>query len=147
MRVTTIPTPGDLRARLTALLARPPMAGVAAAYLFGSHAEGRAHRESDVDMAVLLDRAAYPTARERFDARLRLGGWLAAELRVPLVDVVVLNDAPPLLARRIVTVGERLACADGAAVHAFVRDVQLRAADVEPFVRRARRRILGTLRR
>lgn len=137
--------PGDVPERLRVLLARPPVSGVAAAYVFGSHAEGRAHRESDVDVAVLLDWTAYPTARERFDARLRLGGWLAAELRVPLVDVVVLNDAPPLLARHIVIRGHRLACADPAAAHAFVRAVQLRAADLEPFIRRARAAMLNTL--
>lgn len=146
MRERRSSTPGGVPARLTALLARPPVPGVGAAFLFGSHAEGRAHRESDVDVAVLLDWTTYPTARDRFEARLRLGGWLAAELSAPLVDVVILNDAPPLLARRIVTRGQRLACVDPAAAHAFVRDVQLRAADLEPFVRRARTVMLQALR-
>ena len=35
--------------------------GVVAVYLFGSHAAGRAHRESDVDIGVLLDRHMYST--------------------------------------------------------------------------------------
>lgn len=52
-------------------------AGLVSAYLFGSLAEGRAHRE--------------------------------------------------------------IFCSDAAADHAFVRDVQLRAADLEPFLRRLRR--------
>ena len=39
-------------------------AGVAAVYLFGSHAEGRAHRDSDVDVGVLLDPTRPATARE-----------------------------------------------------------------------------------
>jgi hypothetical protein len=55
------------------------------------------------------------------------------------VDVVVLNDAPPQFGRRIVTCGLRVVCADPEADHAFVRDVQLRAADLEPFLRRMRR--------
>ena len=41
-------------------------AGVQAAWLFGSHPEGRHHRDSDIDVAVLLARAGYPSARARF---------------------------------------------------------------------------------
>jgi predicted nucleotidyltransferase len=46
--------------------------GVVAPYLFGSVAAGRAHRESDVDIAVLLDWATFPTPAARFEARLRM---------------------------------------------------------------------------
>jgi hypothetical protein len=53
-------------------------------------------------------------------------------------DLVVLNDAPPGLGRQVVR-GRRLLCFDAEADHAFVRDVQLRAADLEPFLRRTRR--------
>ena len=35
--------------------------GVTSAYLFGSMANGRAHRESDVDVGLLLDRKLYRT--------------------------------------------------------------------------------------
>jgi predicted nucleotidyltransferase len=112
--------------------------GLVSAYLFGSHAEDRAHRESDVDVGVLLSRGARPTAAQRFEERVRLAALLGAELKRP-VDVVVLNDAPPGLGRRVVTRGVRLLCRDPEADHAFVRDVQLRAADLEPFLRRLRR--------
>jgi hypothetical protein len=61
--------------------------------------------------------------------------------------VVVLNDAPPLLGRRIVIKGRRVFCADAEADHAFVRDVQLRAADLEPFLRRMGQLKLDALRR
>lgn len=91
-----------------ALAAQPN--GVVSACLFGSHVEGRAHRESDI-------------------------------------DVVILNDAPPHLGRRIVTEGRRVFCADPEADLAFVRDVQLRAADLEPFLRRMRRLKLDGLAR
>ncbi|MFN8627424.1 MAG: nucleotidyltransferase domain-containing protein [Candidatus Binatia bacterium] len=115
-------------------------------YLFGSYSLGSAHRESDVDLGVLLRRAHYPTARERFEAGLQL----AVELRPAIrreVDVVVLNDAPPLFARRIVTAGQRVFCADPEADHAFVRDVQLRAADVAPFLRRMQQLKLAAIAR
>jgi predicted nucleotidyltransferase len=50
--------------------------GVVAAYLFGSHAAARAHRESDIDVGVLLDWARYPTRDARFEARVRIGSEL-----------------------------------------------------------------------
>jgi hypothetical protein len=53
----------DLDRRLTAALQGVEAEGVVSAYLFGSHAEARAHRESDVDVGVLLDRRAFPSAR------------------------------------------------------------------------------------
>jgi predicted nucleotidyltransferase len=121
--------------------------GVVSAYLFGSVADGRAHRESDLDIGVFLDWAIYPGIGERFEARLHLTGVLGAATRRNDVDVVILNDAPPQLARAIVTRGRRVFCADPAADHAFVRTTLLRAADLEPFLRRARRVKLTTLKR
>jgi hypothetical protein len=63
------------------------------------------------------------------------------------VDAVVLNDAPPHLARRIAVEGEPLFCSDAGAERAFRRDVQLRAADLEPFLRRMRQIKLEALAR
>ena len=111
--------------------------GILAAYLFGSHAAGRPHRESDVDVAVLLDRSL--DRQTRFAIRVRLASDLPSRLGAREVDVVVLNDAPPHFARRIVLEGKTVFCRDAEAAHAFRRDVQLRAADLEPFLRRTRR--------
>jgi hypothetical protein len=119
--------------------------GVVSAYLFGSHVAGRSHRESDVDVGVLLDWSAYPSRALRFDARVRLGSSLIAGLHRNEVDVVILNDAPPLLGRRVVTEGRRVFCCDHDADHAFVRDVQIRAADLEPWIRRTRRAKLAAI--
>jgi uncharacterized protein len=85
-------------------------AGVVSAYLFGSVAADRAHWESDIDLAVLLDRGVYPDAASRFDARLRLIGRCQSAVQRD-VDLVVLNDAPPTLARHIMTTGRRCCCA------------------------------------
>lgn len=120
---------------------------VLAAYLFGSMAAGRAHHDSDVDVALLLDWSALPTARHRFDARLRIGARLAAALHRDDLDLVILNDSPPHLAREIVTRGLRVRCADPEADHAFRRTAMLRAADLDPFLRRARRIKLAAIRR
>ncbi|MFY9823908.1 MAG: nucleotidyltransferase domain-containing protein [Thermoanaerobaculia bacterium] len=65
------------------------------AHLFGSRGRGDARPDSDWDVAVYLDPAL--ADHERFKLRCRL----AAELDdLGEVDVVVLNDAPPLLAHR-----------------------------------------------
>jgi hypothetical protein len=55
------------------------------------------------------------------------------------MDVVILNDVPPTLAARIVTTGTRAFFSDAELDHAFVRDSQLRAADLLPFLQRTRR--------
>jgi predicted nucleotidyltransferase len=141
------PSPDDLERRLSLALQRVEAEGVVSVYLFGSHAEGRAHRESDVDVGVLFDRRALPGARDRFEAGLRLSSQLQSSLSTRSVDLVVLNDAPPGLGRRVVSRGRRLVSFDAGADHAFVRDVQLRAADLEPFLQRARKLKLEALAR
>ncbi len=119
--------------------------GLVSAYVFGSIAEGREHRESDVDLGVLLDRRVYPSSAERFEVRLRLIPRLQASAGRE-VDLVILNDAPPHLARRIMSEGQRLVLVDAAADHAHRRLVLSRAADLEPFLRRARAVKIGAIR-
>lgn len=133
-------------AQLREYFAGRPDLGVASVYLFGSHALGRPHRESDVDLGVLL-RWDRRSSCDRFEERVRLTSELGHVLGVNEVDLMILNDAPPLLARRIVTEGRRLFLADPATDHAFVRDIQLRAADLAPFLERMRRIKLGALAR
>ena len=123
------------------------MRGVHAAWLFGSHCEGRSHRDSDVDVAVLLDHGCYPDARARFEARVAMTADLMAVLHLNEIDLVVLNDVPPHFARRIVLDGRCVHCADTEAEHAFRRDVQLRAADLAPFLDRMRRIKMAALSR
>jgi predicted nucleotidyltransferase len=137
----------DVEGALKRVLAHATLPGLVSAYLFGSHADGRVHRESDVDVGVLLDRRVFTDPAARFDERVRLAAWLIGELHANAVDVVVLNDAPPPLGRRIVTRGRRVFVGDPGQDHAFVRDVQLRAADLEPFLSRMRRLKLAALAR
>jgi predicted nucleotidyltransferase len=126
---------------------RDGAAPIAAAYLFGSRAEGREHRESDVDLAVLFDPSVRRTSLQRQEDAERLSGHLQRGLRRPDVDLVILNDAPPGLAAKIVTTGRLVYCATPDVEHAFRRDAQLRAADVAPFLARAARVKLDGLRR
>jgi predicted nucleotidyltransferase len=139
--------PMSVESRLADYFAISAPAGLIAAYLFGSHAEGRAHRESDVDVAVALDLSTWSDESGRFDERVRLSAELVSVTGSNEVDVVVLNDAPPLLARRIVLDGRCIHCADSAAERRFRRDVVFRAADLEPWLERQRRRTLEALSR
>lgn len=126
----------DLERSLSQALEAYP--GIVSVYLFGSFAEGRSHAQSDVDIGVLLDRREYPSSADRFEARVRLAAALEHDLAPRLPDVVVLNDAPPTLAARIVSTGRKIICRSAQDEHAFRRDVQLRAADLAPFLRRTR---------
>jgi predicted nucleotidyltransferase len=127
------------------VLARLGTPGVIAAYLFGSHARESAHRESDVDVGVVLDYGVHATRASRFEERIRLASELIGELHVNAVDLVVLNDAPPLLARRVLLEGRQVYCADADADRDFRRDTLFRAADLEPFLARMRALKLAAL--
>jgi hypothetical protein len=140
-----IVTDSSLEAAIDCVLAAPSAPSISSAYLFGSVAEGRAHRESDVDVGVLLSWVSHSTRAERFDVGLRLCSALQGQLARE-VDLVVLNDAPPLLGRHVVARGRRIVCRDARADHEYVRDVQLRAADLEPWLRRLRELKLAAIR-
>ena len=76
---------------------------IQAAYVFGSAATGRVRADSDVDVAVLVD-----PRKQRLrglDYRLDLMADLGAALHRSDIDVVLLNEAPPLLAHRVLSEG------------------------------------------
>jgi uncharacterized protein YutE (UPF0331/DUF86 family)/predicted nucleotidyltransferase len=107
--------------------------GILSVYLFAGDGEGGTFRESDLDVAVLLDPALHPDRKARGQLRLRLASDLIHALRDNHVDLVILNDSPPGLGKKVVTGWPRIYCSDQEGDHAFVRDVQLRAADLELF--------------
>lgn len=137
--------PTEIRERLRRYFANRADPSVISVYLFGSFAEGRDHQDSDIDIGVLLDRTLCPSRRERFDRRIWLTSELISVLACNEVDVVILNDAPPLLSRKIVTRGQPAFIGDSQAARRFVCDVQLRAADLEPWLRKMARRKLAAL--
>ena len=80
--------------------------GVALAYLFGSQAEAKAGPLSDVDIAVLL---GPQVPREQwFDTQLDLISELTSLWHRNDVDVVILNQATPVLAYEVVRFGQVL---------------------------------------
>lgn len=91
------------RARLTAALDTD---GVVAATLFGSQARGQAGPLSDVDLAVWLDPEL--SISERHGRRLDLIAAATRALGGSQPDLVVLDDATPLLRQRVRRDGRRL---------------------------------------
>jgi predicted nucleotidyltransferase len=73
------------------------------AYLFGSRASGRARRESDIDVAVLLDQET--AAHDRGQTIRTLAADLGRVVSSASLDLVVLNDAPALLRHRVLRDG------------------------------------------
>ena len=79
---------------------------VVLAYLFGSQAEGTARASSDIDLAVLL--SPNLTTAERFRTQLKLIDECGDVFQRSEVDVVILNEASPLLAYEVVKHGKLL---------------------------------------
>ncbi|MEK7563039.1 MAG: nucleotidyltransferase domain-containing protein [Patescibacteria group bacterium] len=96
------PGVGRLSESVTRVLSTEP---VRFAYLFGSHAWGHPDRESDIDIAVYADPAL--TKEQRWDLRMKLLGSISAALHLPIdrIDLVVLQDSPPLLQWNIARTG------------------------------------------
>jgi predicted nucleotidyltransferase len=83
-----------------------PHREVLEAYLFGSLARGETSLHSDVDVAVYV---AEPRPElSAFGYRAELTAAVMAGLGCNEVDVVVLNDAPPLLYHRVLRDGVRI---------------------------------------
>ncbi len=108
--------PERLRQLLRSLLATRPE--VLAAFLFGSTARGAAGPLSDLDIGVLL---AADTARHHRsdDYKARLLAELMSALGTKDVDLVLLNEAPPLLTHRVLRDGVLLHVTDERALALF----------------------------
>jgi len=91
------------REAIRALLER---SGVVLAYLFGSAARGRDREDSDLDIAALF--GGRVPASQRSELRLKLLTELVGLIHVNDIDLVVLNDAPPLLAYKVASTGRTI---------------------------------------
>ncbi len=92
--------------QLHAAVAACVRAGAELVYLFGSQAGGKTWAESDVDLAVLLGPEV--SSQQYGKIRAQLIGDLMSVFESNNVDVVILNDAPPLLTYEGVIRGGRL---------------------------------------
>jgi uncharacterized protein len=90
---------------------------VALAYLFGSYAQGKQGRHSDVDVAVVFDTDA--SEQTDFARRMKLAGEVSRLLQVPDADVINLKRAAdPLIKYHAIFTGQPI----------FVKDRALRFA-------------------
>ena len=80
------------------------------AYLFGSTARGAAMAHSDVDVAVFIDRTVASSSSYGYEADLT--SHLMSSLHTNRVDVVLLNQASPLLYHRVLRDGVRVLSRD-----------------------------------
>lgn len=124
--------------RLQSYFLERPELGAASVYLFGSRSVGR-HWDRLLGVAVLADPERYRDPAERTELLDRLAPELAQAAGATRLDLLVLNDEPPRIARSIITEGRRIACHDPALDRAFLRDVLVRSVDLEAFFRRPRR--------
>jgi hypothetical protein len=87
-----------------------PHADVLEAYLFGSVTRGEHQPHSDLDVALYLAPASED--RSGFGPAADFGAVLSKALGRNDVDVVILNDAPPLLYHRVLRDGVRVLSRD-----------------------------------
>ena len=109
------------------------VASVRAALLFGSQARGTARVDSDIDVAVLLDRDTALSERSVLVRTLIMA--LGEKLRSDRVDVVILNDAPPKLAFHALSEGRVALERDPIDLHRFRLRTWARHADYAPVER------------
>ena len=101
--------------------------------------QGRARPDSDIDIAVLVGRRI-PDARA-LSYRLRLMNDLGAALHRSDVQLVILNDAPPLLAQRVLSRGALVFERSRGARVRFQVHTASRYADMVPTMERYIRRL------
>ncbi len=79
-------------------------------YLFGSQATGRTGPLSDIDLAFLVDKALIDEASYPYGYHAYLTSEMISLLGSNNLDVIILNDAPPLLKFQVIHRGEIIFC-------------------------------------
>lgn len=120
--------------RLHSFFLDRPELGVASLHLFSSRSLGH-HWDRLLGLAILADPGLHPDPEGRAELLTDLSPDLTRLTGEGRLDLVVLNDAPPLAGRRILNQGRRLFSTDPALDLAYLRDVLIRAVDLEAFSR------------
>ena len=122
-----ISNPEELLSRTARALL--PVVSARAALVYGSHIVCHARSGSDVDIAVLVDAAAAMALRKPL--LWSLFAALGRELPAQRLDVVILNDAAPRVAFRVLTEGRVAFERDPIDLHRFRMLTYSRHADRE----------------
>jgi uncharacterized protein len=115
--------------------------GVAFAYLFGSQATGEVGPLSDIDIALYFGETVAPEAH--FDVRLKVLGELTDLFKTDDIDLIVLNEAPPLLTHRILKGGRLLFSADEKTRIEFETSAVLKYLDWKPYLQKYAHQVFG----
>lgn len=142
---------GRFDSNLDAIRAVMEDCGVELGYLFGSSARGAERPDSDLDVAVLLDRRI---PSERYgEIQLRLTTELVGLTHTNDVDVVILNAAPPLLVFTAISTGRlfmgnrlRQVRFEVAAIREYIDTRPIRDFIAKRFTEKVRREIPDTSR-
>jgi predicted nucleotidyltransferase len=104
--------PGTIKRKLTPYFAR--RREVLLAYLFGSVAQGRTNKLSDVDMALLVDERKFKgiDAKEPYGYKAAVIADFMGLLHTNEIDLVLLHEATPLLAHEVIRTGTVIFCRD-----------------------------------
>ncbi len=103
------------------------------AYLFGSVAQGRSNRLSDIDIALLVDKEFNELdAKKPYGYKASVIADLMGLLQVNKIDLVLLHEAPPLLANEVISEGSLLFCRDEDVRIAFEVSAKHRYIDTKP---------------
>jgi predicted nucleotidyltransferase len=113
---------------------------VLAIFIFGSLAKGQARESSDVDIAVYVEPDAVPQSA----LTLRLGYIVELERAIgKRVDLVLLNQAPPLLRHQVFRHGRLVFERDRARVRRFIGDALVEFYDEITTLEAAQKTLIG----
>lgn len=118
---------------------------VAAVYLFGSQATGRARPNSDIDFGILFSNKL--SDEERFDKKLDYIGELSKIMHSDDIDVVDINDTSVELAFRVVRDGKAIVSNNKAAQIVFKVDVARNYYDRLYYIKNRTERGFASLRK
>ncbi len=119
--------------------------GVVLAYLYGSQVTGKAGPLSDVDIAVLFSPSV--SRGDRFSRLLELMADLTHVFRRDDVNVLDLDEGPPLLNNNVRLHGRVIYCVDERARSGFVLRALQQFVDTEPLRREQNRYLQEKIRR
>lgn len=112
-------------------------------YIFGSQAKNQTGPLSDIDVAVYFDPSL--SSPQRFQKRLYLITELGDIFKTKNIDVISLNDAPPLLEYQIVKEGKMIYFLSPAKGLIYEAQAMSRYLDWQPFLEKYTKETLGNL--
>ncbi len=110
------------------------------AYIFGSLARGNSGKLSDVDIAVYVSSSL--NRYEKFDLKIKLMKELGRILKTDNIDILILNDAPPMLKHRVIKEGKIIYYREKEMMIDFEVRAVMEYLDFLPFIKKHTKEIL-----